>query len=92
MPNTKTLFAWPGGKTRLLPHILPLIEATPHACYVEAFAGGAGLLFTLEPARIEVRTGKVPAWCSRLTLTFESEVAHAARLCARGKVAPANLH
>ena len=28
MPATKTLFPWPGGKTRLLPHLLPLVERT----------------------------------------------------------------
>ena len=48
------LFPWPGGKTRLLPHLLPLITATPHTCYVEAFAGGAAVLFAREPAKVEV--------------------------------------
>jgi DNA adenine methylase len=54
MPATKTLFPWPGGKTRLLPHILPLVEATPHTCYVEVFAGGAAVLFAKEPSKVEV--------------------------------------
>jgi DNA adenine methylase len=54
MPKSQPIFPWPGGKTRLLPHILPLIEATPHACYVEAFAGGAAVLFAREPAKVEV--------------------------------------
>lgn len=52
--QTKTLFPWPGGKTRLLPHLLPLLSANPHTCYVEAFAGGAALLFARDPARVEV--------------------------------------
>ncbi|MGH8420755.1 MAG: DNA adenine methylase, partial [Pseudomonas fluorescens] len=52
--KTKTLFPWPGGKTRLLQHLLPLIAENPHKTYVEAFAGGAALLFAREPARAEV--------------------------------------
>ena len=54
MPNTKTLFPWPGGKTRLLQHLLPLLSDNPHTCYVEAFSGGAALLFAREPAKVEV--------------------------------------
>lgn len=54
MPTTKTLFPWPGGKTRLLQHLLPLLSENPHTCYVEAFAGGAALLFNREPAKVEV--------------------------------------
>ncbi|WP_207918341.1 DNA adenine methylase [Luteimonas terricola] len=54
MPKTKTLFPWPGGKTRLLQHLLPLLSDNPHTCYVEAFAGGAAALFAREPAKIEV--------------------------------------
>lgn len=54
MPHTKTLFPWPGGKTRLLRHLLPLLSENPHTCYVEAFAGGAALLFAREPAKVEV--------------------------------------
>lgn len=52
--QTKTLFPWPGGKTRLLQHLLPLLSDNPHTCYVEAFAGGAALLFAREPAKVEV--------------------------------------
>jgi hypothetical protein len=51
---TKTLLPWPGGKPRLLLHLVPLIEATPNMCYVEAFAGGAAVLFAREPAKVEV--------------------------------------
>lgn len=54
VPQTKTLFPWPGGKTRLLQHLLPLLCDNPHTCYVEAFAGGAALLFAREPAKVEV--------------------------------------
>ena len=44
------------GKARLLSHLLPLIEAPPHTCYVEAFAGAdsTALLFAREPAKVEV--------------------------------------
>jgi DNA adenine methylase len=52
--KTRTLFPWPGGKTRLLQHLLPLLSENPHTCYVEAFAGGAALLFAREPAKVEV--------------------------------------
>ncbi|WP_368565473.1 DNA adenine methylase [Pseudoxanthomonas sp. UTMC 1351] len=52
--KSNTLVPWPGGKTRLLPHLLPLLTANPHTCYVEAFAGGAALLFAREPAKVEV--------------------------------------
>lgn len=43
---------WMGGKRRLLPHLLKALPA--HHTYVEAFAGGAALLFAKEPARAEV--------------------------------------
>ncbi len=49
----KPLIPWPGGKRRLAKVILPLFP--PHHCYVEAFAGGAGLFFCRpEPAKVEV--------------------------------------
>ena len=49
----KPLIPWPGGKRRLAKTILPLFPA--HECYVEAFAGGAGLFFSRpEPAKVEV--------------------------------------
>ncbi|PKH71804.1 modification methylase [Stenotrophomonas sp. Betaine-02u-21] len=52
--KTKTLFPWPGGKTRLAKNLLPLINERPHTCYVEAFAGSAAMLFERSPAKIEV--------------------------------------
>ena len=57
MSATKTLFPWPGGKTRLLPYLLPLVEGIPHTCYVEALAGGAAVLFAREPAKAEEDAG-----------------------------------
>lgn len=50
----KPLVPWPGGKRRLVPHLLPLLDQSPHNCYVEAFAGGAALLFARHPAKVEV--------------------------------------
>lgn len=46
---------WPGGKRRLVKHLLPLFESVSHTCYVEPFAGGAAMLFARpEPAKVEV--------------------------------------
>lgn len=38
----KPAVSWPGGKSRLLKHILPLIPK--HDCYAEPFAGGLAVL------------------------------------------------
>lgn len=62
--KTTTLFPWPGGKTRLLPHLLPLVAQASHRTYVEAFAGGAALLFAREPARAEVLNDCHGGWCA----------------------------
>lgn len=44
----KPLLKWPGGKRKLVRHLLPLIPRTYRRLY-EPFAGGAALFFSLEP-------------------------------------------
>lgn len=46
------IIPWPGGKRRLLKHLLSDIPA--HTCYVEVFAGGAALLMAKPPSKAEV--------------------------------------
>jgi DNA adenine methylase len=43
MPKARPVFSRPGGKTRMLAHILPLIPA--HTCYCEPFFGGGAVFF-----------------------------------------------
>lgn len=45
----KPLVKWPGGKSRLLKHIIPLIPQ--HDRYIEPFLGGGALFFSLEPRK-----------------------------------------
>ena len=52
MKTPKPIVRWPGGKTRLLSRLIPLIR--PHRLFVEAFAGGAALTLAKEPSRAEV--------------------------------------
>ena len=52
-----------GGKTTLVPHLLPLIP--PHTRYVEACAGGLALLIAKKPSKIEVANDK-----NRMVYTF----------------------
>ncbi len=48
----KPVVRWPGGKTRLLPHILPLIPE--HTCYCEPFAGGLAVLLAKPRSKLEI--------------------------------------
>lgn len=47
-----SLIPYFGGKNRLAKRIIERIP--PHDCYVEVFAGGAGILFKKEPSKAEV--------------------------------------
>lgn len=49
----KPLFSYPGGKSRMLKHILPLIP-DDMACFVEAFGGAAAVLLARERTGLEV--------------------------------------
>lgn len=50
--NTKPILSWPGGKSRLLKHIVPHIPAA--AGYIEVFAGGCAVLLAKPPSKLEV--------------------------------------
>lgn len=48
----KPIIRWPGGKSRLLKFILPLIR--PHNTFVEGFAGGLAVILAKEPSKAEI--------------------------------------
>jgi DNA adenine methylase len=52
-PQPTPLVAWPGGKRRLLKHLLSLVPER-HVCYVECFGGGAAMLFAKQRSKVEV--------------------------------------
>lgn len=52
MKRTRPILRWPGGKTRLLGEILPLIR--PHKLYVEGFGGGLAVFLAKPPSEAEV--------------------------------------
>lgn len=52
LKRTKPVIAWPGGKSRLLPVILPLIPK--HSRYVEVFAGGLAVLLAKPRSQVEI--------------------------------------
>ena len=50
--RARPVIAWPGGKTRMLKHLLPLIP--PHTLYCEVFGGGLALLLAKSQSEVEV--------------------------------------
>jgi DNA adenine methylase len=52
LPKAKPVIAWPGGKSRMLKYILPLLPA--HVCYCEPFFGGGAVFFAHPPSPHEV--------------------------------------
>jgi DNA adenine methylase len=52
MKRNRPILRWPGGKTRLLGEILPLIR--PHKLYVEGFGGGLAVFLAKPPSEAEV--------------------------------------
>lgn len=52
MQKVRPILRWPGGKRRMLKHLLPMIP--PHVCYCEPFAGGLALLLAKERSQVEV--------------------------------------
>src|SRR6266567_4718119 len=54
-PRMKSPVIRLGGKTRLLPVLLSVMERmAPHVCYCEPFCGGAVLLFAKRPSETEI--------------------------------------
>lgn len=52
MSRVKPILRWPGGKSRMLKHLLPRIPS--HVCYCEAFAGGLALLLAKPRSPVEI--------------------------------------
>lgn len=50
--KAKVPFSWPGGKSNLVPYLLPLIPT--HNTYVEVFGGCGSLLFNKPRSNVEV--------------------------------------
>ncbi len=50
----KTPLSYYGGKQKLAPLIVPIIEAQRHTLYNEPFCGGAAIFFSKKPSGVEV--------------------------------------
>ena len=52
--RVRPLVKRPGGKSRMLPTLLPMIDAHAHRVYIEPFCGGAAVLAAKRPSEHEV--------------------------------------
>lgn len=52
LPKVRPVIGWPGGKTRMLKDILPLIPE--HIVYAEVFGGGLAVFLARPPSEVEV--------------------------------------
>lgn len=53
-PLIKTPLSYYGGKQKLAPVIVPVIESQPHTLYCEPFCGGAAVFFAKPQSAVEV--------------------------------------
>ena len=52
LKKVRPVLRWPGSKSRLLKHLLPLVP--PHVCYCEPFAGSLAMLLAKERSSVEI--------------------------------------
>jgi DNA adenine methylase len=52
LPAPRPVISWPGGKTRMLKHLLPLIPE--HLLYAEPFGGGLAMFLAKPPSDVEI--------------------------------------
>jgi len=52
LPKPRPVISWPGGKSRMLKHLIPMIPE--HTLYGEVFGGGAAMLLSKNPSEVEV--------------------------------------
>lgn len=50
----KTPISYYGGKQKLAPKIVPIINSVPHKLYGEVFVGGGAIFFGKDPSEVEV--------------------------------------
>ena len=76
----KTPISYYGGKQSMLKDILPLVPE--HDIYTEVFAGGAALLFSKSPVRVNV-INDLNGWSTFTVPPWRTSTPCASRCCAR---------